>query len=98
MKRLLEILQFWVKVMFVVFVLTGMIAFVLLLTAGGWSEVSLLERVKYALKSGVANGVFVGTIAALTTALFMVWKTRRVIRQNQKKLALRDQSREKTQS
>ena len=97
MKRLADILQFWMKVMYFVFLATGLAAFVLLLAAGGWGKVSLLTRVFYALISGAANGIFSGTLAVLILALIAPWKTRRVVKQNKKKLARREQRRQHLQ-
>ena len=94
MKRFSETLLFWAKVMLSVFILTSVMAFVFLLMAGGWGEVTLLTRVLYALMSGVANGIFLGTIAALILPLIMRWQTRRVVKQNKKKLARKEQRRE----
>ena len=93
MKRLVDILFFWFKVMFVVFMLTSTIAFVLLLLAGGRGDVTLLDRLIYALLSGVANGIVLGTLVAL----FMGWQTWRVVQKNKKKLALRKESREEAE-
>lgn len=83
MRRVATILLFWLKVMSLVFLLTSVIAFCLLLLAGKWEAVSLLDRVTYALFSGIANGIVLGTIIAA----FMGWKTWRVIQSNKKKLA-----------
>ena len=93
MKRLVDILFFWFKVMFVVFMLTSTIAFVLLLLAGGWGDVTLLDRLIYALLSGVANGIVLGTLVAL----FMGWQTWRVVQKNKKKLALRKEGRKEAE-
>lgn len=86
MTRLLNIFIFWIKVVGIVFIFTGVMAFVILLFAGNWNEVSLFERVYYALISGLANGLFLGTIASIWMGL----RTWRVIRMNKKKLARRE--------
>lgn len=86
MMRFFRIIYFWVKVMWITFILTAALAFLLLLLAGKWNQVSLLQRIFYALISGVANGLVLGTIASIWMSL----KSWRVIRENKKKLARRE--------
>ena len=78
-----DIFVFWIKVVGIVFIFTSFLAFTILLFSGSWNGVSLLERVLYALASGLANGLFLGTIASL----WMGMRTWRVVRMNKKKLA-----------
>ena len=70
----------------IVFIFTGTVAFIILVLAGNWNEVPLIERVYYALASGIANGLLLGTIASI----WMGFRTWRVIRMNKKKLARRE--------
>lgn len=86
MTQFLDIFKFWLKVVFVVFILTSVIAFILLLLAGGWGTVVFTDLVIYALLSGVANGLVLGTLVAT----FMGWQTWRVVRSNKKKLVQRE--------
>ena len=90
MRRLADILIFWFKVMFVVFLLTSTFAFVLLLLAGRFGEVTIIDRVIYALISGVANGLILGILVAL----IMGWQTWRVVQKNKKKLARREKAKQ----
>lgn len=94
MSKLLYIFIFWIKVVAVVFIFTSLLAFAILVLAGKWNEVSLFERVYYALVSGIANGLLLGTIASIWMGL----KTWRVIRMNKKKLARRNSNSSKDTS
>lgn len=80
MRGIANFFLFWLKVVALVFGLSSVIAFFLLLLSGG---LTFSERLIYATYSGIANGLFFGTIIAL----YMSWKTWRVIRANQQKLA-----------
>jgi len=86
MRRIVDFFLFWLKVVALVFGLSSVIAFFLLLLSGG---LTLFERFIYAIYSGIANGLVFGTIIAL----YMSWKTWRVIRANQQKLARKSISR-----
>lgn len=86
MTRLRDIFIFWLKIVLVIFILTSFIAFILLLLAGGWGTVTFIDLIIYAFLSGIANGLVLGTLVAL----FMGWKTWRVIQSNKKKLAQRE--------
>lgn len=81
-----RIVYFWIKVVWIAFIFTGALAFVILLLAGNWDQVSLLQRIIYALISGVANGLLLGTIASIWMSL----RSWRVIRENKKKLSRRE--------
>lgn len=85
MSRLIDILIFWLKVVAVVFVFTTVIAFILLVFAGGIGKVSFLDLTIYSAMSGLANGLVLGSLIAM----IMGWKTWRVVKSNQKKIARR---------